>query len=615
MDVPVIFVAPHRRMAELARQVISSLGLRLPVETASDFEAAAAVRRYRGVRVVISRGGTAKALRGLNSVTVVDIGASFYDVFMAVQQLLDRGCRHIGIVGQDNIIGLEHARISHQGSAFDFFPCRSAEEIPERVREAAAGGADGIAGCRVAVEYAGKLQLPAAYIEADFFTLKKAVLEALGIESSLRSLDLSLGRMEALLNNIEEAVVIFDDGCSPLYFNERAEKLLEGTPKSGWYELLGPAAAPPGRETPALRVIGGHRVLLRRLQIHSGGTCSGMVVMQESSLIEESARSIRMSAYEKGLYARASFRDILYRSAVMAGVAELAQKYAASGSTVMIFGETGTGKEGFAQSIHNASPRRAGPFVSVNCASIPEGLAAAELFGYAGGAFTGARSGGRKGLFELANGGTIFLDEISEIPPELQSQFLRVLEEREVRRLGDDRVVPLDIRIICASNRQILPLCEQGKFRFDLYYRLNVLRLSIPPLRERGEDILYLFRHFLASFLKISPEEPELEDGVAQLLQSYRWPGNVRELRNVAEALSFYGPCVRCSTLREQLCPAGGTQRGTVMLEIPAGASLREVEQAYLRQLLAGHTLREAVQLSGLSRTTLWRRLKAGGAG
>ena len=166
--------------------------------------------------------------------------------------------------------------------------------------------------------------------------------------------------------------------------------------------------------------------------------------------------------------------------------------FADSSFTVMLYGETGTGKEMFAQGIHNASPRRDGPFVAVNCTALSKSLLESELFGYSDSSFTGAKRGGKPGLFEIAHGGTIFLDEIGELPAEFQAQFLRVLQEKEVRRVGGDTVIPVDIRVIGATNRNLMQRVEEGCFRRDLYYRLNVLAISIPPLRDREDDFLQI---------------------------------------------------------------------------------------------------------------------------
>lgn len=191
----------------------------------------------------------------------------------------------------------------------------------------------------------------------------------------------------------------------------------------------------------------------------------------------------------KGHAAKYTFDDIVGNSLVIRQTKQLAGKMACSNSAVLIYGQTGTGKELFAQSIHNASPRRNYPFIAINCSAIPENLLESELFGYAEGAFTGARKGGKSGFFEQAHGGTLFLDEISEMNIHLQTRLLRVLQEKEVTRIGGDSVINVDVRIIAASNKKLKTLVNQSAFRKDLYYRLNVLSLQIPPLEERREDI------------------------------------------------------------------------------------------------------------------------------
>lgn len=609
MDSSILFVAPYRHIGVLAKQVIESMGLSIPVEVAYDYEALDAVRKHKHAKIVISRGGTAKVLMGIPGLTVVNTEASFYDVFIAIKNLLKQGCHNICVVTQDNVIGLEAGHLSIKGEEVSVIPCKTVEDIQDQVENAVNNGCDGIAGCVVAVESARRFDIPNVFIDSDFFTVKKAILAAQRIEASMRTQDLMLERMGSLLNTIEEGVIIFDQEHLPDFYNAQAEKLLSDTDRRAWHQKLRPYLKSNG--IPSVASFDGRKIMLRNIEFEYGSEKTSMVVMQDSSVIEESAKNMKIAVYEKGLYARSKFTDIIHHCPAMNDAVELAQKFAASDSTVLIFGETGAGKEGFAQSIHNASARADMPFVSVNCASLPQGLVASELFGYVDGAFTGARKNGKKGLFEMAQGGTVFLDEVTELPLDVQSQLLRVIQEREIMRIGDDKLIPLDIRIICACNKNMLALCNEGKFRFDLYYRLNVLRLPIPPLRERGEDIEILFRSFLGSFLHEQPQDLELEQGVIDLLDNYRWPGNVRELRNIAEALSFYGRRVRLENLQPLLEQNGAVQgaRGMV-LELPRQSSMKDVERAYLKQVMSEHSIKEACELTGLSRTTLWRRLR-----
>jgi len=239
-----------------------------------------------------------------------------------------------------------------------------------------------------------------------------------------------------------------------------------------------------------------------------------------------------------GAHATFRFEDILGNSPKIREAVSIASRAAESDSSVLLTGESGTGKEVFAQAIHNKSPRRNGPFIAVNCGAIPRELIASELFGYEEGAFTGAQRGGRTGKFELASGGTLFLDEIGDMPLEQQVALLRVLQDKQITRIGGDKVIFVDVRIICATNKNLELEVVKGNFRQDLYYRLNVISIELPPLRKRKEDIPLLFDHFLQETsrklgIKINFVDPE----IITYLQQYQWPGNIREFQNVIERM------------------------------------------------------------------------------
>jgi len=265
--------------------------------------------------------------------------------------------------------------------------------------------------------------------------------------------------------------------------------------------------------------------------LHSEKQYGAIAILRKYSDTEMKQHILRKKIIGKGHIAKYHFRNILGESPSIKRCKEIAKRMAKSNSSILITGETGTGKELFAQAIHNYSPRKNYQFVAVNCGAFPESLLESELFGYEEGAFTGARKGGKPGLFELAHNGTLFLDEITEMPMNLQVKLLRVLQEREIVRIGGDRIINVNIRIISATNKNIKELIKKGEFRQDLYYRLNVLPLNIPPLRERGQDILYLIdsvkKEFGSSFT--------LTERAKKMLLSYSWNGNVRELRNYVE--------------------------------------------------------------------------------
>lgn len=259
-----------------------------------------------------------------------------------------------------------------------------------------------------------------------------------------------------------------------------------------------------------------------------------VIKLKTFNYLEQKQTKLRAQLLKKGNISKYNFDDIVGSSKEIQYIKKIAIRMAKSNSSILITGETGTGKELFAQAIHNSSYRENGPFVAVNCGAFQESLLQSELFGYEEGAFTGAKKGGKIGLFELAHNGTLFLDEIGEIDLSLQSQLLRVIQEKQIRRIGSDRVLDVDVRIIAATNRNLKSLVKEEKFRQDLYFRLNVLPLNIKPLRERKEDILLIFdfiRKKLKSNFKLSSE-------VECIFNSYPWSGNVRELNNIVEYLA-----------------------------------------------------------------------------
>ncbi len=320
-----------------------------------------------------------------------------------------------------------------------------------------------------------------------------------------------------------------------------------------------------------------------------------------------------------GLEAKFRFSDIVGHSAMIQETIREARKYAHSEATVLITGESGTGKELFAQSIHNESSRREGPFVAVNCAALPENLLESELFGYEEGAFTGARRGGKPGLFTLAHGGTIFLDEISELSPALQARLLRVLQEKQVMPVGGQRVYPVDVRIISATNQDLKKLVKEGRFRKDLYFRLNVLNLHIPPLRDRLEDVPALFRHFLGRLAGTSNLDlPRAEDNWPHLLKNYLWPGNVRELEGFAARYAALGEedVSTRATFRKLFnkltgleVPVETAHKKKIVIEL---GNMNEMEKQIIieaQKIIRGGKS-ELAKVLGVSRTTLWKKLR-----
>jgi two-component system, NtrC family, response regulator AtoC len=301
-------------------------------------------------------------------------------------------------------------------------------------------------------------------------------------------------------------------------------------------------------------------------------------------------------------------RVLIGESKGMRQVMELVSRFAATDVSVLILGESGTGKELVAEALHLEGPRGAFPFVAVNCSAIPETMLESLLFGHRRGSFTDARED-RSGLFQQANGGTLFLDEIGDMPPALQARLLRALQERAVMPLGASQLVPVDVRVIAATNCDLERMCAEGRFRLDLYYRLNVMRISLPPLRDRLDDLLPLANHFLekhAGRLKRVP--PTLAPETLQALRRHSWPGNVRELENAIERALVIsrGTTIALEDLPEALIASGP--------EAAAGANVRllaEVEREEILSALkaAGGNKTAAARLLGLDRKTLYRKI------
>lgn len=352
-----------------------------------------------------------------------------------------------------------------------------------------------------------------------------------------------------------------------------------------------------------------------RQPIQEGGNIIGSVgTLQDATKIQGMESKFR-SQKSRGLEARYSFDDIICLSATMREIVERAKIYTQCDTTVLLEGETGTGKEIFAQSIHNASPRRNGPFVAINCAALTETLLESELMGYDEGAFTGARKGGKIGLFEQAHKGTIFLDEINQLSPSLQAKLLRITQEKTVRHVGGESVIPVDVRIIAATNEDLKGKIAAQTFRSDLYYRINVLSILLPPLRERQDDIPALLLHFARKALGGGPETERHANAMHALVQGYDWPGNIRELQNFVERYLVLSE--RVDTLdryffREfQESPPPQAAPEANVIQVPLD-TLDNMHRALIKAVVArcdGNKSKAAL-LMGISRNTIHQHLR-----
>jgi DNA-binding NtrC family response regulator len=336
-------------------------------------------------------------------------------------------------------------------------------------------------------------------------------------------------------------------------------------------------------------------------------------VLRERRLLDE------VSSLREQLQNQYSFRNIISKSPRMHAVFELISNVAQTNTTVLIEGETGTGKEQVALAIHHASEVRTGPMVAVNCAALPETLLESELFGHEKGAFTSA-VGRRAGRFEMAHGGTIFLDEVGDIPPAMQAKLLRVLQERRFERVGGTECIEVDVRVIAATNRSLQKLVQDGKFREDLYYRLNVVKVELPPLRERREDIPLLAAYFAQKYARPGESAKQIPPRAMEVLLNYSWPGNIRELENAIEracVTSQNGSILPQFFPHELMHNEAPKPSYAIDINKPLPELLRQlqadVEQEYIRQALdqCRGNVSQCAQMCGISRRSLSGKLRA----
>ncbi|WP_371362540.1 Acetoin dehydrogenase operon transcriptional activator AcoR [Sporomusa rhizae] len=452
-----------------------------------------------------------------------------------------------------------------------------------------------------------------------------AISTQIGIQQKNYELLLMNKHLSSIFNTISDGVILFDRFGRVKEYNLIAQKLLG---KNG-EKLTGTQVQTLFRNNDQLiqKMLNGKetyadiefqtdgRIGPKRCAVSGeiifdkqGGINGGVIILRPVEKVHNPVN--RLSGHHTAF----TFNDILGTSASLLGTVQQASMAAATSSNVILHGESGTGKEMFAQAIHNKSARRSGPFIALNCGAIPRELVGSELFGYEDGAFTGARRGGKPGNFELASGGTLFLDEIGDMPLEQQVALLRVLQDKRVTRIGGNKVIPVDVRIICATNKDLNKLVANGTFRQDLYYRLNVFKIEIPPLRNRREDIELLFCHFISQIGCEQERKFIINANVLECINRYTWPGNVRELHNVAERACHMAEDNTISLLclpSELQCSKDRYEyRATGNREIKQRLLEEELEK--IRTLLeqeGGNISRVASEL-GIARSTLYRKMR-----
>lgn len=582
-----------------------------------------------GVDVIISRGVTGKMIKKLTSLPVVLIDITPFDVLRALYLAKEVGKNIAFLSHRSEPFAPELGSIKNiVGGSVSYYLYATDYEVNQYLAEVLRNNADVVVStCRRVCDLAASAGVNTILVQSGNGAICSAIERARELAENIHRDRQNRERFRSVLELSNDGILVINEEKRVSFVNPSAEKLLnvEASKILGQRvdslrrSFLGTLLESEGKFAEGTKEIGHKQFWVKSAPISVGNREQGAVItFQSADRIQVLEHNLRRQLFKKGLVAKHTFRDIIGKSPLIKETIERARKFAATSATVLISGESGTGKELFAQSIHNESKRRNGPFVAVNCAALPENLLESELFGYEEGAFTGARKGGKIGLFEVAHEGTIFLDEIGEMPLPLQARLLRVLQEREIMRLGSDRVIPVNVRIIAATNHNLAEEVEKGKFRNDLYHRLEVLSLYIPPLRARKEDIELLAGHFLKQFsLREGKAVPSLTPAALEKLKKYDWPGNVRELQNLIEKYVLLiendrdaDDLVR-KLMSEKISKntkAPDPVADTITVKV---GDLEDMEREIINRLRsAGYGTKEIASLLGTSRTTLWRKLK-----
>lgn len=577
---------------------------------------------------IIARGYSAKQLKAMYpQIPTIDLAISGYDIIQTVTECeREYHPRKIALCGVFGKLYEATDVCRLLGIEIEIYSPDKYQDLEENVRRAVASGCDVIIGGYSSSTYAKKFHMPFHMLSTGEATIYQTLNEAIRTVEEIHKERVVSETYKTIIYASKDGIMYVDDQGIIRVRNRvvrrmnNNESLFHKSLKETFpflyrtfAEVLGSGQEVDGQ----IHALPGTNLTVSAAfsPVIVNQTISGVVItMVDITQVQKLENQIRRTLSEKGLRAKYTFDDIIHESDVIEKTIDIARRYALSESNIILVGETGTGKELFAQSIHNASARKNGPFVAINCAALPENLLESELFGYVEGAFTGTAKGGKMGLFEQAHGGTLFLDEIGEISMSIQTKLLRVLQEREVRRIGDNKVISVNVRIISATNKSINRLTEQGLFRKDLAYRLDVLRIFLPPLRQRGRDVEILFLHLLKQQGKANQRPlPEINLNALSVLQEYPFNGNIRELSNIVERASV-------------LCSDGVIRREDILhalypqdLEEPLALDpmqnhpdpdLHEKDRILRALLECDGNKGRAAGLLGMDRSTLWRKLK-----
>lgn len=632
-EMPRLCFMGYRHIRELAMPVITEYRDRAKIEIVEGtFGGALAIARDRIDRglvdVFISAGSNASILRAGLQIPVATIQLTGFDLLQALIRA-SKAASRVGVVMYGHTIPELDAVKALLNIEIVQYAYQTPEDARQCFEQLRRDNFQVIIGSSLVVDLAEQAGLH-GLLAYSLSSIRRAFDDAIELARVAR---LEAGRVEQLngvLHSLQDAVLAVDRNHRLIALNPPMRRLLNlsadnviGRPLEHLQPELSlrPTLESGQQENTGVQRIGGRDWVVNRAAIRERGVIVGAALtLYDASRIHEADTTLRVQQRRRQHAAKYQFNELIGNSPSFVRAVNTARRYAHTDLTVLISGESGVGKELFAQAIHNESRRANRPFIAVNCASFPESLLESELFGYEEGAFTGSRRGGKQGLFEAAHTGTLFLDEIGDMPMFLQSRLLRVLQEREITRVGSTVAIPIDVRIIAATHQPLRDMVIHHQFRQDLFYRVNTLRIDVPALRDRLEDIapllLSLVRRSLGRLgVSMDVEGSQCVASWLPLLHRYPWPGNVRELENISERMAvFLSQYDRVDEVNpndfRHDCPElyEGQDLAPSQQNDVEGVSLRE-RALHALDMMDGRR-HQAARYLGISRSTLWRWLR-----
>ena len=617
----IVVIAPFRDIGVMTETLAKKMGISVEVHEGWMDYACEVIDKLSGpeIDVFISRGGTADVISRRYDIPVIKADSGLYDIMECFDEARKISRRIAITLFGKHLPGLSLLERTMDIKVTEIvFP--DLAYVEQRIASLAAEGDYCIVGGGPTIQIARRFGLPSVFLRTGENTICEALQRANEVARLRREEKRKSHRLKAILDSVYDGIIAVDSSENVEIVNAAAERMLgveassvigkkasEVIPNSRLSEVLKTG----NREIGAFQELANLRIVTNRVPVKVGADVLGAVAtFQDVTRVMKVEQRLRREMTKCQFKAKYRLDDIIGQSPAISETKLMAKSFANSDLTVFIYGPSGSGKEMFAQGIHNASVRKNNPFVAINCAALPPALLESELFGYEEGAFTGARRKGKLGLFELAHNGTVFLDEVEALPIELQGRLLRVLQEKEVLRVGGETIIPVNIRVIAATNREPNQLIAANKMREDLYYRLNVLYLELPSLKDRPEDIPLLCKHFLAG--SGFSEANSLLDEMAPLLIGYTWPGNVRELQNFCQRILFYKDIYLTDCDIEKLIRKIAPN---VLNRASREASLNTRVDAFETEIIRKTvketgSIRKAAEKLGIGKSTVARKLK-----